>query len=127
MTNGTMIARALRRVIDQPLTLRLYVATGSGQENEIVELSGNGYQSRLYTLVDWLITPGIPAIAEAPVHDFRFSGNKRMTVLGAYMTQADGGILWVDPFPSALEIGRSGDIIPVRPMIKMGSFGITTM
>lgn len=121
MITPQMIARAMKRILDQPLFVRLYVEPMPLEEELITEVQGGGYDSVRYTLADWLMTPGALATAEGRVVEFRFDGSKRIKVGGHYVTQADGGILWILPFRDGpIDVGRRGDVIPVRPIAKLG-------
>lgn len=113
MISQRMIGRQLRYVLNQDLTLRLYVGIDGNNEDAIEEMSGGGYAPRVFTLGNW--TFDVPHIATSDVHEFRFDGSKRATVIGAYLTARDGGVYWVEPMrPVPIEVGRKGDVLPVR-------------
>lgn len=111
-----MTVRALRRILNQPLVLRLFVSYNGV---EIVEASGGGYSARTLTIMDWTITPGATAVAEGPLHTFRFDGSKRIEIAGAFLTE-DTGPLWIKGFDEALAVRRRGDEIPVKPVYRLG-------
>ncbi len=120
MTNDLMLARMLKLVLDRPLVLRLYDAAG-GTEKDLREISGGGYKPLALTPADWSIISGSPVTAEGAVREFRFDGTKSLEALGSYLTLANGDILWVKPFTDGgIKVGRRGDIIPVRPIMKFG-------
>ena len=120
MLSGQMLARFLSNTLDQRTTLRLYTAA---EGSRVTEVSGGGYESHDLKLADWAITnDAIPALAEAPVREFRFDGTKSFNVIGSYLTAQDGAVLWVEPFDSGpIAVGRRGDIIPVRARMRMGA------
>jgi hypothetical protein len=122
MITGRMQARILARVLDQNNMLRLFIGTTGPNEDDVEEVTGGGYQPRIIKLTDWTITASSPALAEGPVYEFRFDGSKRVIVVGAFLTEPGGGALWVEPFrPEPIEVGRRGDIIPVRPIMRLGA------
>lgn len=119
MTTGLMMARQLRQQVSQPLTVRLYVGVSPDGET-LIEVSGGGYRvPAALTVNDWTIQPGNPAVGEATVQEFRFDGTKRIQVLGSYLAQANGDPITTQPFPEPIVVGRRGDIIPVRPIMRM--------
>jgi hypothetical protein len=118
MLTERMRARWLRRVLDQTTVLRLYISVGG--EDAVVEVSGGGYQPRILTLADWSFQEREPVQAEV-THDFRFNGDRRLMILGSYLTQQDGGLLWLKEFREPLVAEKMGDIIPVHPIMKLGA------
>ncbi len=118
MINGAMLARYWKAVLTQPTMLRLYIL-GSG--GTLVEVDGGGYSPKPMTFSDWIISEGVPSIAEGVVREYRFDGSKNFEVTGAYLTDASGEILWVEPLPDGpVKVGRRGDVLPVRPVMKLG-------
>jgi hypothetical protein len=113
-----MIERIVRRILDQPLYLRLF-ADVQGDEG-FTEVAGGGYAARVLTLQDWTITRGRTLYAEGPEIEFKFDGSRRISVLGAYLTDASMGAYWAKDFAEAKPVGRDGDVIPVKPIFKLG-------
>jgi hypothetical protein len=101
----------LRRLVNQPLTLRLY--TGISPAGEYQEPIGGGYQALATS--DWTIDNDF---ATGPVSEFRFDGSARLNILGAFITEADGSVIYAKAFKEPIAVNRRGDIIPVRPMLK---------
>lgn len=125
MVTNKMLGRYLARVVSQVLRLKLYERiefTTPDPEDGIVEVAGGGYRDFELLPGDWIITTGqgIP-IAEANVHQFTFDGGREFNVGGAYIVQADGGVLAVGEFPEPFKIRRNGDTIPVRPTIRLSA------
>jgi hypothetical protein len=114
MIKDEIRARVLRRALTQPLTLRLFTAIDD--RTGITELKEGGYAPVDLTLADWTFDGGM---AIADVKTFRFNGSKRFTVLGAVLTEADGGVVWMREFKEPISVGRNGDVIPVRPTAKI--------
>lgn len=124
MISAEMLARNLRNMVNRPLILRLFDGYEENRDGlpTINEVNGGGYKPVALTLSDWDIQKGSPAIATSAVREFRFDGTGGQTrVLGAYITDASGEIVWLNKFPDGpIPIGRRGDIIPVRPVWKLG-------
>lgn len=114
MIKNEIRARVLRRALKDPLTLRLF--SDVDDNTGIVELVGGGYQPAGLVLADWNLDEGI---GTGPVREFRFNGSKRARVMGACLTEGDGGIVWLKKFDAPIDVGRNGDIIPVRPVVRI--------
>lgn len=116
MITGEMLARQLRRMFEKPVFLRLY---STGEKGKFVEVAGGGYAPKEYALRDWIMLDTSPAVATGNVSEFRFDGSKRISIAGAYITEPDGGVVWAKEFPEPIVVQRRGDIVPVRPTIKL--------
>lgn len=124
MMNGKTLARSLRAMIDGSTTLRLYTER-SADGRTFAEAEGGGYAPKEMRIQEWAIAETEPARAEANVQEFRFDGSKRIAVAGAYLTDAEGGILWAKAFKDPILVGRRGDVIPVRAVMSLGESVIT--
>jgi hypothetical protein len=121
VVSDRMLARYLRKILSEPTSLRLYTFV-DGSEESLLEVEGGGYRPAILAPSEWQIVLGSPAWAEAPVQQFVFDGSRRHRVVGTFLTDPQGGVLWVEPFEGGpLEVGRNGDLIPVRPFMKMGA------
>lgn len=127
MTSNTMTARVLRRMLDRPVRIKLYV--GMPNEFGMIEASFDGYRSVVLTARDWNIrTDLVTPIAEADIVRFRFDGGSRQLIRGAYIVdEGDESVLWVQEFPDpGFEVARTGDTIPVQPRFALSALGDTT-
>lgn len=127
MISNTMTARVIRRILERPVRLKLYV--GSPSEYAMQEATFNGYRSVVLTSRDWSIRSDLATpIAEAAVVNFRFDGGPRQTIRGAYITDdADDAVLWIQAFPDpGFEMARTGDTIPVQPRYALSALGDTS-
>lgn len=122
MVTNEMQARYLRRILTQPVRLKLFTRTDGVNESGIVEVQGGGYRDIPLVLGDWRIASVPSAFAEADVQNFRFDGSLAVRVMGSYMVQeSDGGLLFMKAFDDGpFDLSRPGDTVPVLPVFKLG-------
>jgi hypothetical protein len=113
--SAQMLAVNLRLLLSRSLSLRLYVSlTPEGRALE----PGGWYAPTALAPSDWTLAPGSPAIAQSNLREFRFDGSQRSKVLGISVEDVDG-VRFVKEFDRPIEVGRRGDIIPVRLVVRL--------
>ena len=103
----------LMLIIQRPLTMRLFTAVN---DRNFTEASGGGYQPIEVDRSKWRLED---SQVEGQTVYFKFDGTAAIKALGAYLTDSDGTVLWAHSFEKPIEVRRDGDILPVRPTIRM--------
>lgn len=108
-------------------TLRLYTAItpalGSGTiAAHLTEAAGGGYAAIALTAANWVTTPGAPTSTAYAKQTFTFTGTltANATVLGYYITRADGSLVFAEAL-TAFQPANNGDTIDVTPTFTLGS------
>jgi hypothetical protein len=109
-------------------TLRLYTviefALSSGTiVSYLTEASGGGYAAIPLTAANWTTLPGSPTSTSYPKQTFTFTGplTTNQNVLGYYITQADGSLIYVEPLAATFTPATSGDTLDITPILTLGS------
>src|SRR4030095_12796752 len=89
----------------------------------VTEVSGGGYASKSLTAASWATSPGTPTASVYPKQTFTLSGGPRGTpsVLGYYLTVADGTLIVIEPLAGSFTPAANGDAVEVTPQITLGS------
>src|SRR5262245_29169123 len=109
-------------------TLRLYTAISSALGNgtvtgHLTEAVGGGYAGISLPAASWTTTAGSPTQSVQPAKTFTFTGalTGNPSILGYYITRADGTLILAEPLASSFTPTTSGDSVSVTPQITLGS------
>lgn len=108
----------IRQLVNQRLELRLFTAVND-QTGVITDATGATPVPFPYALSDWEFSEG--GIAIGRVAEFRFDGSARQKVAGSYFRDQRGDVFQLRSFKEPIDVGRRGDIIPVRPIIRLAT------
>lgn len=88
-------------------------------ESDFTEAVFTGYVATTIELVDWVITPGDPTEAAAPVQNFLSSADQSVENIYGYLVvdNLTGAIRWVERFSDGpYAVQNDGDNIAVTPI-----------
>jgi hypothetical protein len=109
-------------------TLRLYTAISPALSSgtvvaHLTEAAGSGYAAIALTAANWVTTPGAPTSTAYAKQTFTFTGTltAAATVLGYYVTRADGSLVFAEALAAPFQPANNGDTIDVTPAFTLGS------
>jgi hypothetical protein len=109
-------------------TLRAYTAIAPALSNATVvahltEAAGGGYAGISLTAANWVTTPGSPTSAAYPKQTYTFTGTLtgNPTILGYYLTRADGALVVIEALAAAFTPANNLDTLDVTPVVTLAS------
>jgi hypothetical protein len=109
-------------------TLRLYCVISPALGNatvvgDLTEASGGGYSAIALTAANWVTTGGSPTSTAYPEQTFTFTGplTTNLTVLGYYITNAAGALVYAEALGASFVPTNNGDTIKITPVLTLGS------
>jgi hypothetical protein len=115
---------ALQKILNTPLTLRLYsnnaIPSESSSAASFTETTGGGYANKPLVYADWAFTAGTPSYGQAAKQSWTFTGAVGGTavIYGYYVTRnSDGVLMWAERFPPAVIpfTPKNGSLIQITP------------
>lgn len=123
-----MLDAATGKVNATAWTLRLYTVITSMLSNgsvvaDLTEALDGGYTPILLTAANWVATPGSPSNTAYPLQTFTFTGplTTNPNVLGYYITNAAGDLMYAEALASPFIPTNNGDSLDVTLVLTLGS------